>query len=95
MFCRLELIARSLGLSENEKLQIAFNSPHEVTVTLRRLRADELKSSYRPGDDLCIITAEKDPPIEIHEYFEKTPIPARTPQLEQFGDQISKELSDW
>src|SRR3989442_4115650 len=95
MFCRLELIARSLGLSENEELQIVFNSPHQVTVMLRRLRADELKSSYRSGDNLCIITAEKDPSIELREYFEQTPTPATTPQLEQFGDQIIGELSDY
>jgi hypothetical protein len=95
VFFRRELTARNLGFSENEELEIAFNSPHQITVTLRRLRADELKFRGKSGDILCIVTAEKDPPIELCEYFEKTPTPATTPQLEQFRGQIGGELWDY
>jgi hypothetical protein len=95
VFFRHELTARNLAFSENEELEIAFNSPHQITVTLRRLRADELKFREESGDILCVVTAQKDPPIELREYFEKIPPPATTPQLEQFGDQIGGELWDY
>src|SRR5262249_1245113 len=44
---------------------------------------------------LCIIIAERDPPLELRGYFENIPIPATTSQLEQFGDLISAELWDY
>ena len=95
MFFRHELIAKDLGLSENEELSIQFSSPHQVTVTLQRLSTDELKPAYKLGDNLCIITVEKEPPLELQEYFETLSTPAPTLQLEQFGDQISGDLWDY
>jgi hypothetical protein len=95
MFFRLEIITGNLGLSVDEKVQISFKSPPQVTILLRRRRADELTPKDKPEDGLCLVTIEKDPPRKLREYFANAPPSPAPSHLKNFSDELEGELANY